>query len=258
MNLPFNFQVFDQVDAEGNATPEWMQARAGIVTASAAKKWFPGVLLRDFNGRKAGEPTADRMNYCIELALEELTGSLSDNYVSQPMIDGRNREPIARALYEIETGTSVQTVGFCLHRHIDRCGASPDGVVSPTKLLEIKCPKRSTHFDYWLKGEVPKEYILQMQWQMCCAGEEFQECDFVSYHPDFPEDMQLFIVTLEADPKLQGEMEQAAEKLLAEVKELLQQTADRRNGDTQTESLLRRSISKVQSIKQQIADEVIP
>jgi len=57
--------------------------------------------------------------------------------------------------------------------------------------------KIATHIDYLLAGVVPAKYQNQMLWQMECTGRKW--CDFVSYDPRLPIDLQLFIVRFERD-----------------------------------------------------------
>jgi hypothetical protein len=100
-------------------------------------------------------------------------------------------------------------------------GASPDGLIGDDGLVEIKCPNTSTHIDTLLGQEAPSKYILQMQWQMACTGRQW--CDFVSYDPRLPDNMQLYIQRVIRDDKLIKEMEQEVIKFLGELDEKLMQ-----------------------------------
>jgi predicted phage-related endonuclease len=92
----------------------------------------------------------------------------------------------------------VVETGFIPHERITMSGASPDGLVGQDGLVEIKCPITATHIDTLLGGSVPSKYITQMQWQMACTGRQW--CDFVSYDPRMPTNMQLFIKRVPRDP----------------------------------------------------------
>jgi hypothetical protein len=107
------------------------------------------------------------------------------------MILGQEREPIARARYEVARGVLVREVSFIDHRSIPMCGASPDGLVGDDGMLELKCPKAATHYGYIMSGKPPAEYQLQMLWQMECANRKW--VDFASYCPEFDRDRQLFV-----------------------------------------------------------------
>jgi len=163
-------------------TPEWKSARAGIVTASRINDVMAKI--------KTGEAAA-RRDYRAQIIAEILTGTPQDpDYENTAMIWGKEQEPNARSAYEMAQGVMVQQVGLVLHPALDRSAASPDGLVDDG-LLEIKCPKTATHLNYLLENRVPKEYENQMLWQMACCERAW--CDFVSFDPRLPEDMQLFI-----------------------------------------------------------------
>jgi putative phage-type endonuclease len=137
-------------------------------------------------------------NYKAQLAVERITGlPMSDGYTNAAMQWGTEQEPFARAAYELKTESMVDQVGLVIHPEIDNAGASPDGLVGDDGLLEIKCPKTSTHLQYLLAGTVPAEYQLQMLWQMACTERSW--CDFVTFDPRLPEHLQLFTVRYERD-----------------------------------------------------------
>jgi putative phage-type endonuclease len=155
-------------------TPEWLSARAGKVTASM----ISAVLMKP--------ETAGFRDYQAQLVAEILTGKpQGSDYTNVHMQYGTETEPLARSAYEAETGFSVDEVGLCIHETIDRAGASPDGLVGNSGLVEIKCPKVATHLAYQIAGVVPSGYKNQMMWQMAVTGRDW--CDFVSFRPDLPE-----------------------------------------------------------------------
>jgi hypothetical protein len=82
-------------------------------------------------------------------------------------------------------------------------------------LLEIKCPSSKNHIKYLLGGKPPAKYVPQMQCQMAVTGRKW--CDFVSYDPRLPEDLQLFVVRLERDVSFIMSMEEEVDKFLKEV-----------------------------------------
>ena len=197
-------------------SPVWLQARCGSVTSSRVAD----VLAK----RKDGKEAAARRDLRYELVCEQLTGRISDNYVSKYMKDGIEREPLARAEYELRNGVYVEQVGFVCHPTIKLAGCSPDGLVGGDGLIEIKCPKPETHLEYLLSGEIPADYLPQIRWQLACTGCEW--CDFVSYHPDLPDACQLFVKRLlrdkENDAIIRG-MELEVTHFLAQVAEMVEQ-----------------------------------
>jgi hypothetical protein len=134
---------------------------------------------------------------------------------------GTETEPLARSAYEAETGFSVDEVGFCQHHAIKRAGASPDGLVGNSGLVEIKCPKVATHLAYLIADVVPAAYKNQMMWQMAVTGRDW--CDFVSFRPDLPEHLQLFIIRFKRDPARILELETAVIAFLDGVDKMINQ-----------------------------------
>jgi putative phage-type endonuclease len=191
-------------------TPEWLAERAGKVTASMVS----AVL--------AKPETAGFRDYQAQLVAEILTGKpQGSDYTNAAMQFGTEMEPLARSAYEAETGFSVDEVGFCQHPTIERAGASPDGLVGDSGLVEIKCPKVATHLAYLLAGVVPAGYKNQMMWQMACSGRDW--CDFASFRPDLPEHLQLFIVRFKRDPERIKELETAVVAFLDSVDKMINQ-----------------------------------
>lgn len=189
-------------------TPEWLAGRAGKVTASM----ISAVLMKP--------ETAGFRDYQAQLVAEILTGKpQGSSFTNEHMQFGTETEPLARSAYEAETGFSVDEVGLCIHPTIDRSGASPDGLVSNSGLVEIKCPKVATHLAYLIAGVVPAGYKNQMMWQMACCDRDW--CDFVSFRPDLPEHLQLFLIRFHRDQKEIDKLETAVNAFLATVDEMI-------------------------------------
>lgn len=187
-------------------SPEWHAIRLGKVTASR---------VADLMAKTKTGWGASRKNYMAELIAERLTGVAADSYTNSAMQWGIDTEPHARAAYEFFGEAAVQTVGFVGHPKIMMAGASPDGLVGPEGLVEIKCPNTATHIDTLLAKEVPSKYIPQMQFQMACSGRGW--CDFVSFDPRMPERLRLFVKRVPRDPAYIAEMETAVVEFLAEL-----------------------------------------
>ena len=133
---------------------------------------------------------------------------------------GCRKEPMARAAYELQTGNTVDDVGFMRHPSVPRMGGSLDGIVGQAGGIEIKCPKTSTHIKWMLDGIVPDEHVPQMTFYMAVAG--LQWMDFISYDARLPEALQLFIVRLERNQAAIDEMEQAVYTFNTEVDSMIE------------------------------------
>jgi len=185
---------------------EWFSARLGKVTASR---------VADIVSKTKSGYSTSRANYMAELIVERLTGKAADHYQTAAMAWGTNTEPMALSSYEEHTGGLVEEVGFVPHPSIAMSGASPDGLVKDDGLVEIKCPNTATHIETVLGQEAPAKYLPQMQWQMACTGRDF--CDFVSFDPRLPDDMQLFIRTVRRDVEMIKNLEEEVSKFLVEM-----------------------------------------
>lgn len=196
---------------------EWFISRLGKITASR----ISDVMAKLKNGN---EPAA-RRKYRAQLVIERLTGEREEGFCSGAMRRGIELEPAARASYEFITGNTVEEIGFVDHPTVAMSGASPDGLIGEDGLIEIKCPNTATHLEYLLSGKAPSEYLKQMQWQMECTGRKW--CDFVSYDPRMPIDLQLFMVRVDRDEELTADIVAAVESLLVEVEQVINDLARR-------------------------------
>lgn len=183
-------------------TPEWHQERCGKVTASR---------IFDVMAKKG---TAARANYMADLVAERLTGTPKQGFSNAAMQHGTDTEPQARAMYELETGLTVIETGFHPHPTLDGTGASPDGLVLDG-LLEIKCPNTATHIETLRGAPIDRKYMLQMHWQMICTGREW--CDFVSFDPRLPLEMQIHIQRVQLNAELAEEITAGVTQFLSEL-----------------------------------------
>lgn len=184
-------------------TPEWFAERCGKVTASRIADVM------------AKATTAARSNYMADLAAERLTGIPKPGFSNAAMQHGTDTEPQARAMYELETGLTVVETGFHPHPVLDGTGASPDGLVGDAGLVEIKCPNSSTHLETLRGARVERKYMLQMHWQMICTGREW--CDFVSFDPRWPLEMQLHVHRVPLNAELAEEITAGVTQFLSEL-----------------------------------------
>lgn len=187
-------------------TPEWFAQRLGKVTASRVAD----VIAKT----KTGYSTS-RANYMTELALERITGARQEGFTNPAMQWGTETEPLARAAYEAHTGEIVDEVAMITHPTIAMSGASPDGLVGPVGLIEIKCPNSATHMETLLSGWPAGKYITQMMWQMACTGRKW--CDFASFDPRFPQHLQLFVTRVMRDDVI---IESLENEVIAFIEEL--------------------------------------
>lgn len=187
-------------------SPEWHQQRIGKLTASR---------IADALARTKTGWGASRANLMAALVAERLTGVSQDSYTNGAMQWGIDTEPKAKAAYEFRNDIDIAPAGFVPHPLIAMSGASPDGYVGDDGLIEIKCPNIATHIETLLGAEIDGRYVKQMQWQMACTGRAW--CDFASFDPRLPPEMQLHVRRVHRDDKLISEMEVEASVFLEQV-----------------------------------------
>jgi putative phage-type endonuclease len=196
-------------------TEEWLQARVGKVTASQMKH----VLAKT----QKGLPTAARTTYLWQQVIERLTGNPAPVARTVAMQWGTDQEPAALQAYNEAHLVNVEAVGFVQHPTL-AVGCSPDGLVTEdmaaTGLVEIKCPFNSAnHLETWLSG-MPEEHMAQVQGQMWLTGREW--CDFVSFDPRMPADLQLYVQRVQRNPEFIAGLEREIITFLSEVDAIVQ------------------------------------
>lgn len=170
-------------------TPEWIQSRLGLPTASNFDKLITST----------GTPSTQSKKYMFTLAGEFVSGCPEETYQNGAMARGTELEKEARELYQMVTDREVDQVGFCL-ADCGKYGASPDGFVGEDGLIEIKCPKLSGHVEYLINGKLPTTYVQQVQGQLLVTGRKW--VDFMSYYPT----LKPLIVRVERDEKFIGKL----------------------------------------------------
>ena len=161
---------------------EWFQVRLGKFTASKAAD----LLMK--------ETTAGYNNLINQIVYERLTGKSPESFKNDWMQRGTELEAEAIKAFELETFQKVRSVGFI---EMDEwTGASPDGLINDDSLIQIKCPKFSTHIDYLLDNRVPSDYYKQCQFELMVTKRKYNI--FMSYEPN----LKTFISKLGRDEEL--------------------------------------------------------
>lgn len=187
-------------------TDAWFAQRAGCLTASR---------VGDMMAKTKSGYSASRANYAAQLIAERLTGTPAPSFSNAAMQHGIDTEAEARNAYEFIHGVTVIEAPFVRHPVIEWSGASPDGLVGDNGLVEIKCPNTATHIATLQGSNIDQKYIYQTQWQMACTGTEW--CDFASFDPRLPIEMQLHVRRVDRDAELIAEIEAEAIAFLDEI-----------------------------------------
>jgi len=194
-------------------SPEWLQARLGIVTASELD-----ALISPLWKPRTG---AGVQTYLAKKLAERWQGSPLASYHGGSMEQGSMREDEAVAWYELEHDVNVRRVGFVLSDD-GLMGCSPDGLLDDGG-LEIKCPEPHTHVGYLLADELPAEYRAQVYGSMYVTG--LPRWQFMSYCRGFPP----LVLTVETDPKVMEAIQEAVRSFALSL-DSAWATVEERNG----------------------------
>jgi len=193
-------------------TPQWYAARRGCLTASRMKDVLAV-------GAK-GQPLKARDDYLMELVAERMTGIAATHFVTDAMQWGLDTEDAAVGAYEEVSGNLCSVAGFYLHDRIEFFGASPDRLIDPDGLLEIKCPTTVKYLAWLRAGVVPEEHKAQMLVQLACTKRSY--VDFCAFDPRVQIGPKVFIRRYEPTAEEIANAESAAEAFLAEVESVFQ------------------------------------
>lgn len=225
---------------------DWLQARAGVVTASRFKdaihkvggldpkqqayvdailaghdsetaktmagyKMVPtsSMIARALAGESVYSPSYKAISYAWTIAMEIIARkSLDETFVTWKMRQGQEREPQARRAYEAKTGELVEEVSLILTDD-SAFGYSADGFVGDDGLIEIKCPGTPDVVgSVWEKPATAHEdYIHQINGGLWITGRKW--CDLVIYYPELaPVGKELFIKRIHRDDDVINKLEE--------------------------------------------------
>lgn len=184
------------------------------------RKQYP---LTASNAQAIGNNGKGLETLCWEKLAEKYSNADKEIYSNKDMERGNELEPLAREMYELETGNTVIEVGFITDDSISTVGgASPDGLVNNDGLIEIKAFADTKHFKAIIEQKntgtftIESQYIWQMQQQMLFTGRDW--CDFVAYNPNYLQ--SLLIQRVECDTVMQDKIKEGLEKGAAILKEI--------------------------------------
>ena len=157
-------------------TEEWLQARCGLLTASEMKHIVTPTLKIASNDKERA--------HVYELAAQRITGYVEPCYISDDMLRGMTDEVEAVRIYS-ENHAQARTVGFITNDKWGfTIGYSPDGVVGNDGLIECKSRRQKFQVQTILDGEVPPEYVIQLQTGLLVSERAW--IDFISYCGGMP------------------------------------------------------------------------
>lgn len=163
-------------------SPEWFEARKGVITGSEVAKVVGGKVGAD--------------SYFYEKLAERLTiGTHEDE---NAMDRGTRLEDEARAKYTEISSNKTKNIGIIISDENQYIGSSPDAYVDKKVLdhaVEIKCLSSGKHIRAYIEKEIPKDYKPQTI-QYFIANEKLKKLDVFFYDPRLYKKVSAFIITI--------------------------------------------------------------
>ena len=187
-------------------TDIWLSERAGLITASNAKKMM------------AARSSSGYLGYVNDLWEERVYGyTPSNGYVSAAMTEGNEREPEARAALAWHLNRDIKEVGLATNSNYPGAGASLDGLINGRWGVEIKV-RRPCHLKKW------KDYIHQITFQMMiCDLEAVYYWGYPKYMPNATTQPPPYLHIIERD---EGKIDAMRERY-TEMNALINTLADK-------------------------------
>ena len=193
------------IDCQQN-TPEWLQARVGVITASG----FKHVMAKSAGKAGTAAESKTRQKYLRQKAYEQITGKMAESFSNAHTERGHVLEPEAIDAYSFMTDADVSRVGFMKRGPI---GCSPDLLVGDAGMAQVKTLLPELMLELLEDGEIPSEHRAQMQGEMLVATRFWS--DFIGYCPGLP----LFVKRMERDEAYIASLEVGLETFLADLAE---------------------------------------
>ena len=195
---------------------EWLAARCGLITASEVKLILTPTLKVANNDKTRA--------HVFELLAQRISGYVEPQYVGDDMLRGWADEITARDLYS-QHHAPVQEVGFVTNDEWGfTIGYSPDGLVGDDGLIEVKSRRQKYQIQTIATGEVPEEYVLQLQTGLLVTKRKW--IDFISYSGGLP----MFVQRVLPDRTIQAAIIAAATEFEMKIAENLAAYRVRVNG----------------------------
>lgn len=171
-------------------SPEWYAARCGLLTASEMRHIITPAKLQYAQNDK-------EKTHLYELLAQRINNYVEPTFQSFDMMRGQDDESRAREAYNDKYG-KVDMCGFMVN---DKwgfpIGYSPDGLVDFNRVIEAKSRLQKYQLETILTGEMPPEFMLQVQTGLLVS--ERERCDFISYCGGMP----MLVIPVMEDKKIQ-------------------------------------------------------
>lgn len=182
-------------------SPEWFTIKAQNPFSSS-------------NATAIGNQGAGLETLVWEALVNEFSIADKKQFTNEHLERGNELEPLARTVYELQTGVTIREVGFITNEKYEKAGASTDGLVDDDGCVEIKCFEDKKHLKliHELKktGDFTIEsgYMWQMQHELLITEREW--CDYILYNPNF--EMDILIKRVYPDAVMQSKLIEGIKK----------------------------------------------
>lgn len=214
---------------------EWLALRCGILTASEISKILTAKTLKS----AANDHSRALV---MEKAAQRITGEIEPSFFSEDMMRGVEQEPIAREYYR-QVEPDAREVGF-VTRDMGGfvIGCSPDALVGDAGGWETKCPRQKEHIRTVLSGEVPEQYVLQVQMCLFVTGRDWW--DFSSFYSG----LDMPVIRVEPDERIHAAIHDASEQFEETVQSAVRSWSERSNSGIRmipTEKIIESEVMKL-------------
>ena len=147
---------------------------------------------------------------CERLEVKDLYDQYDISYMSA-IEWGNENETLAIDAYEAQNFVEVhsrQLFGQVPGRLI---GGTCDGLVGEDGIIEIKCPNSDNHLLNITQASQVEDYKFQIQAYLWIYDRKW--CDFNSFDPRFPEDLQLFTKRIPRDESIIAKIQNRANEM---------------------------------------------
>lgn len=137
---------------------------------------------------------------------------------------GNEQEPYARMALESKLGIMVREVGIVRHDKL-MASCSPDGFIGEDMGCELKSVIPTVQVETILAGGFPSEYKPQVFGNLWLSKR--QRWLFCSYCHDMPENLRLYVFTVERDEQYIKSLEIEVRSFLGEVNNICELLSQR-------------------------------
>lgn len=157
-------------------SPDWLQARCGLICASDLNKIITPTLKQANNDHTK--------KHAYHLAAERITSYVEPAYIGDNALKGHEGEEIARGIYEEHYAPVEQIGGMVRDFGGFKLWCSPDGLVWGDGGIEVKTRAAKYQIETISTMEVPLDHRLQVQAALMVSGRDWW--DYLSYSGGLP------------------------------------------------------------------------